>query len=818
MKKTTLRREDVCRTARLIAVTLLLGSSLSAQESPSTITIDAGRPGARISPHLFGIFFEEINHAGDGGLYAELVRNRSFEDRDTPEGWSADGPVKITLDADRPLNAAQKKSLRVEVTGAGGGVSNGGYWGMAFEKGARYRLSFHARAREGFEGSLNVALEGEELRVYTPPGEGAPPHVNLRQPLAEAEVTGLSGEWKSFTAVLEARASYPAGRLRITAERPGTYWLDVVSLFPEATWKGRPNGLRPDLARMLDEIQPAFVRFPGGCFVEGNRLSNATRWKQTIGDIAERPGHLNQIWSYRSTDGLGYHEYLQMCEDLGAAPLFVINCGMAHEDVVPMGDLDEWIQDALDAVEYASGPPDSRWGALRARHGHPAPFGLKYLEIGNENGGPAYEERYARFWDALKKGYPELKLIANVAVKSRPMDILDEHYYSSPEFFRSNASRYDGYDRQGPRIYVGEYACTQGCGNGNLIAALGEAAFMAGMERNSDVVVMASYAPLFVHVNDRKWNPDSICFDSHKSYGTPSYHVQKLFSRNRGDRVLPAKVESRRKAVAASPGAIGLGTWSTQAEYKDLKVEAGGQVLFESAAGGEPAFKVFRGDWKSVDGAYRQSNRREDMRATAGDRSWTDYTYSVKARKIAGAEGFLIMFRVRDDRNWYWWNIGGWGNTRHAIEKSSGGSKTTIGRDVAGGVESGRWYDVKVELAGARIRCFLDGRLIHDVEETPSALLEATAGLKESTGEIILKVVSFSEASEEVAIRLLGGPEVQAEASTIVLTSAGPGDENSLEEPEKVAPKEGMFRGAGRLFNYTFPARSLTVLRIGTAK
>lgn len=774
-----------------------------ARADTATMTINAGKPGAEISPTLYGIFFEEINHAGDGGIYAELIRNRSFEDAQTPEGWSkvvdgsADG--KMDLDTERPLNAANPHSLRLQITQTSGGrfgAANQGYWGIAVAKGAEYHLSLYARCSENFKGPLAVRLEGASNNL-----------------LAEGQIKGLTSDWKRFSCTLKPRAGDPSARLAISASTAGTVWLDIVSLFPVQAWKRRPNGLRPDLAGMLVDLKPSFVRFPGGCFVEGDKLENAFRWKNTIGDIAERPGHWN-LWDYRSTDGLGYHEYLQMCEDLGAEPMFVINCGMSHGGNVPLDQLEPWVQDALDAIDYANGPATSRWGAVRAKNGHPAPFNLKYLEIGNENGGPAYEERYARFYEAVKARHPEIYLISNVPVKSKPMDILDEHYYNSPDWFAANATRYDRYDRKGPKIYVGEFACTQNCGKGNLRAALGEAAFMTGMERNSDIVVMCSYAPLFVNANNRKWNPDAVCFNSAACYGTPSYHAQKMFSQNRGDVVLPAAITcSVTKAVPG--GRIGLGTWLTQAEFKDVKVMRGDQALFSSdfteAASG---WRVVRGNWDVHDGAYRQMGTAQDLRSVAGDPKWTEYSYTLKARKISGAEGFLIMFWVRNDNNWYWWNIGGWGNAQHAIEKCAGGGKSIVGRVAPGKVEVGRWYDVKVELRGSRIRCYLDGNLIHDVEDVGLPTMTAVASRANATGEIILKVVNVSDATQETDVALEGAGTIASKGTAILLTSNSPEDENSFAEPTKVVPVTKAVKELGERFKYVFPPHSLTILRL----
>jgi len=807
-----------------IALVLVPTLAAPARADRATLRVNVDAPGTPISPLLYGIFFEEINHAGDGGLYAELVRNRSFEDAETPEGWLlvTDGGAEgtLSLDTTQPLNEKNPHSLRLEITPPRPpdrgeewrvGVANGGYWGIPVTAGKTYRLSLYARGSEGFKGPLHVRLEQAAGLVY-----------------AEGRIEGLTPAWQRFTCSLTAndRTSPPpsrpgkgeplltaAGRLVIAASTPGTVWLDLVSLFPEDTWKGRSNGLRPDLAGMLADLRPAFVRFPGGCFVEGDQLANAFRWKETVGDLAARPGHWN-LWGYRSTDGLGYHEYLQMCEDLGAEPLFVINCGMAHADHVPLDQLDPWVQDALDAIEYANGPADSPWGALRAQNGHPAPFGLKYLEIGNENSGPAYEERYARFYDAVKARYPEVQLIANVPVTSRPMDLVDEHYYSSPEWFALQSHRYDHTDRRGPKIYVGEYACTQNCGQGNLRAALGEAAFMTGLERNSDVVIMASYAPLFVNVHDRRWNPDAIGFDSVSCYGTPSYHVQKLFSLHRGDAVLPSTLTSEARPPQLG-GAIGLGTWDTQAEFKDVQVTHGDQTLFAADfTAGAPGWRVVRGDWAVQDGTYRQTAGGTDLRSVAGDPAWTDYTYTLKARKLGGAEGFLILFRVRDDHNWLWWNLGGWGNVRHAIEKCVGGGKSLLGDAVPGQIETGRWYDLRIELQGPRIRCFLDGQLIHDVEDRGPEALHAVASRSDASGEIILKVVNLSEASQDTEITLDGADGVAPEGQAILLTAHRPDEENSLAQPLRVAPVVVPLQGLGPTFRYTFRPYSLTILRI----
>jgi alpha-L-arabinofuranosidase len=813
----------------IAAFLVLAVSARAAEQRPAGLVVHVDRPAAKISPLLYGIFFEEINRAGEGGIYGEMIQNRSLEDDRGPRderptklpAWTLLKPpgaeATMALDSSEPLAAENPHSLRLEIRNTGGGrvaVANEGFNGIALQKNAQYAFSLYARAGHGLQGPLAVSVEDRQGRVF-----------------ASSEIDGLGPQWKQFACRLKATGSTAAGRLVLAATSPGTLWLDSVSLFPQPAWKGRAHGLRPDLAEMLAGMKPAFVRFPGGCYVEGNRLANAFRWKQSIGDPARRPGHWN-LWGYRSTDGLGYHEYLEMCEDLGAEPLFVINCGMAHEDHVPAADMALWVQDALDAIEYANGPAESRWGALRAKAGHPAPFNLKYMEIGNENGGPVYQDHYRLFYDAIKAKHPQMHLVANERTTGRPTEILDEHYYSNPEFFMSRAAQYDKYDRRGPRIYVGEYAVTERCGHGNLRAALGEAAFMTGLERNADVVVMASYAPLLVNAGWRQWNPDAIIFDNHRVAGTPSYYVQQMFSRGRGDVVLDLDFDAPETALPAKGGAIGVGTWATQAEYKDIQVTQGDKVLFKSRfADGQKGtvpfspdenrdspqvsprptlsgWKIIRGRWQVTDGALRQTSGETDVRAIAGDKSWKDYTLTLKARKLGGAEGFLILFNVQNEEAKSWWNIGGWGNVRHAIEAPYGGSEGVPGR-----IETGRWYDIRIETAGGRTRCYLDGKLIHDAGCGLKSMY-AVASRALPAGDVILKVVNASPEAHQTPVELRGLKGRVTSATASVLTSPGADDENTLDEPLKVVPATRPVAGAAAHFSYTFPAWSVTVLRV----
>jgi alpha-L-arabinofuranosidase len=795
-------------TGRIIPIILaaasffwLAGTSF-ATAGTATITVQVDQPGHAVSPTLYGIFFEDINCSADGGIYAELVRNRSFEDSDKPEFWSAlqsgSARVEMTVDTSQPISPKNPRSLKVTITNPAHsrtGVVNNGFWGMAITKGEVYELSLMARGGDGFTGPLAVSLESDDGVVY-----------------AQEAIPVLTDDWKPYKLSLTAKDTDPTARLVISTTQSGAFWLDMVSLFPGKTWKDRPNGLRPDLVEMLAALKPGFVRFPGGCWVEGESLATAYRWKQTVGDPSERRTQHN-LWGYEATHGLGYHEYLQLCEDLGAAPLFVINCGMSHTEMrkqpANVDGVEEYVQDALDAIEYANGPVSSTWGALRAWNGHPAPFHLQYMEIGNENGGRAYHARYPLFADAIKAKYPEMHLIADEAFDppGRPLEIVDEHYYSSPEFFINNAGRYDSYSRTGYKVYVGEYAVTQGSGQGNLRAAVAEAAFMTGLERNSDVVVMASYAPLFANVHFKKWNPDLIDFDSSRVYGIPSYFVQQMFSQNRGDVVLPMTVDAPKVGMQPKSGFIGVGTWLTQAEFKDIKVTRGNETLFTcDFSDGTQGWQLHGGAWAVQDGALRQMANAVNVRAFAGNKSWNNYTYSLKARKLGGAEGFLIPFLVQDEDVKSWWNIGGWGNTRHGLELEG-----VVAKDVPGSIETGRWYDIRIELNGDNIKCYLDGKLIHDANFTRTAPLYGVAS--RAGNDIVLKVVNVSPEDQDTTINL-NGANISPTATTIVLAAEKPQDENTLDQPEKVAPVTSIWHDAGTSFHHTFAGNSVTIMRL----
>ena len=823
----------------LFSVGIVVVFATGMHAEPASITVIANQAGVKVSPSLWGIFYEEINHAGDGGIYAEMVQNRAFEEMQvaagakmqggqlvTPKGfknpkwykselhaWSliAEGGCKATmaLDEANPLNEQTPHSLRLEVQDVGtrAGVANEGYWGMAVKRGATYDLAFYARSAA--DQVVTAQLESDDGKTT----------------YAKAEVAGISGTWQRHTCKLSASGTDPHARLAICLAKPGTIWLDVVSLFPR-TYQDRPNGLREDLVQQLQGLKPGFVRFPGGCVVEGVTLENRIQWKHTIGDIARRPGRWD-LWGYHNTEGLGFHEYLQLCEDLHSEPMYVINAGLScafrsPEVVTESEELKPYIQDTLDALEYANGPATSKWGAERVKNGHPEPFKIKYVEIGNENNGDPYFKNYRMFYDAIKASHPEIITIADCPIPNAPVEIVDEHYYVEPQWFFANERKYDSYSRSGPKIYVGEYAVNNNVGSGNLLGALSEAAFMIGMERNSDVVTMASYAPLFENVNNRAWAVNLIRFDSSRSTGRSSYHVQTMFSANRPDVTLATKVEE----PAANPapkagGSIGVGTWDTQADYKDIKVENNGKPLYQSKLGqGAEGWKLVSGEWQALDSALRQSGVGNNLLAITGDPSWTNYTLTLKARKLGGAEGFLILFHVKDAENMAQWNIGGWGNTRSAVELKEGGSN----REIAAGpnikIETSRWYDVKLEVNAGKVTCWLDGKIIQTAKlQDPKrpAGLYALGGKDLKTGQIIIKAVNPGPGPLSTTIRIQGARQLKPKARVITLSGDLPTAENTLDNPTAVVPVESTFVGVAPQFNYILKPYSLTIFRIDAA-
>ena len=826
----------------LPAFALLLAACSQPQ---AEITIDVAQHGADIPSSMYGIFFEEINHAGDGGLYAELVQNRGFEDTSVPEGYRVkDGKLyppanscnhltcakphpdmcyrwpteeipawsltqlegegaSMKLTTEYPLNSASPTALKVTLPAEGRvAIGNTGFWGMNIEEGKDYYLRLYTSNGKRFDGKAVIRLVGEDGQEL------------CNCPLA----IDMAKAWSEYTGHLTATGSDSRAHLVIELEGKGTLLLDYVSLFPFETFRNRANGLRKDIAETLEAMRPAFVRWPGGCVVEGITLSNRIKWKETIGDPVTRPG-VYDTWGYRTTMGFGYHEFLQFCEDIGAGGMFVCNVGLGCQgrvgDACKEDEVDSFIEDVLDAIDYALGDGTTEWSRKRVENGHPAPFPLKYVEIGNENWGPVYEKRYDKFYKAIKEKYPQLKLISTLGLggqhRHERVDMIDPHWYVSPEFFFASDKLFDQQERGDYEIYIGEYAVNQNVGGGNLLGALAEAAFLTGVERNSDLVKMASYAPLFENVNDRVWPTNLIWFDSYRVMGRSSYQVQKMYAENRPSFNVATSFEQPVIPVGVK-GQIAVGGWNTDNEYKDLKVTLadGRTVEADMSQGWTPQ----EGTWNAEGGTLKGSGpgvMRWNLWSVP--EAFGDCSISLKARKIAGAEGFLIYFGMHDGKNGYVLNIGGWGNQTTAFQRINGNDMPQIPNNISQYVEEGRWYDIRIDIKDGKFTYSLDGK---QMLETAIENIQryVVSGYDENTGELIVKFVNATKEPFSTSVNLQNVTSVKRKGKVVTLTSADPKDENTLDDPKRVFPRESTFNKFSGQFDYTFEPWSFTVLRI----
>jgi alpha-N-arabinofuranosidase len=529
----------------------LIPFTASAQNRAS-LSIDVTKPVAKVSPTLYGIMTEEINHSYDGGLYAELVSNRTFQTARGPnlENWTliqnGNSQAVIEVDTMTGPSAALSHSLKLVVASAEpnseAGFYNTGFWGMAVHPTTTYQGSFYAKAEDPGIGSVTIRLVNNQTGSIA----------------ASTTVPSLGASWQRHEFTLKTGALAPSAdnHLEFLVQHAGTAWFSMLSLFPP-TYKDEPNGNRIDLMEKLAALHPAFLRFPGGNYVEGDHISEHYEWKKTIGPLVDRPTHMAP-WTYRSSDGIGLLEFLKWCEDLHMEPLLAVFSGysLLQEHVAPGKDLEPYVQDALDEIEYVTGSASTRWGAERVKDGHAAPFHLSFIEIGNEeyhDPSGTYDARFAQFYKAIKQAYPELQVVATAPVQQVQPDILDDndhslhtHFYRTAQQFFQDVHHYDKYDRNGPKILVGEWATREGSPTTNLGAALGDAAWMTGLERNSDIVIMASYAPLFVNVNPggMQWPSDLIGYDALSSYGSPSYYAQVMFSTHLGDQIAASRLDT----------------------------------------------------------------------------------------------------------------------------------------------------------------------------------------------------------------------------------------------------------------------------------
>lgn len=836
-----------------------------------------------ISDLLFGAFFEDINFAGDGGLYAEMVANRSFEFSTLAAGDGLYGYMPVgeadlylTKDAIKGLN--ENNPTYLSVTNSSeclAGIANRGFLeGMAVKAGESYRFSVYARAND-YDLPITVRLsDGENVIV-------------------QAEIDEVSSAWQKYTVILDCPVSAAKDVTLQVLIGKGSVDFDMVSLLPVNTYNKRENGLRKDLVETLAAMHPKFLRFPGGCVIEGESEETAYHWKDSIGvdangepllwngvygDVAVRKQGISLWTDLGATEdpypsfmsyGLGFYEFFQLCEDIGAAPVPVLTaglyCQMRGKGAVEM-DSDEFkadVQDMLDLIEFANGAADTKWGAVRTSMGHPAPFGLTMVAVGNENESQVYFERYAAFLDALHTAQaeaPEIYGGVKMLFSSGASDGLnggmylpsyqfakeylngaadtssfagatDHHYYQSPEWLLQNADYYDpvNYRRSVENmtdtvyggaipVFLGEYA-----GRSNTLkAALAEAAYMTGLERNGDIVKMASYAPLYASLTARHWAPNLIWFNNEIVKPSVNYEVQKLFSINTGSKLLKSQMLGAQAEQKTLSGRIGVGTWYTEADFDNLLVvntTTGETILKDTFS--IPVFKwnwenPNKGDFKITEGVLRhegtamQYSDIGDAAYYCNDIGTTNYTYTIDAKKTAGEEGFLIPFAVQDQNNCYFWNLGGWQNTVSCLQKIENGVKSgQILKTVSDfTVETGKTYHLKVVVKGTTVKCYADGKLLIDYDTAHHAEAEAYQIVsKAENGDIIIKLVNVTEKKKTFGITM---NQFSPENYSAVFTSLT-GDSLDSEEGQLIS---GKLELTSDRFNFTATARSLTVIRL----
>ena len=845
----------------LLLFAMLAGPSMvNAQESK--IYLDMGTRGYDVSTSMYGMFFEEINHAGDGGLYGEMLQNRGFEEQVYPSGttykdgrvvaphaqnyyggWYADFSIDWNIESkkwqgwsvtssgctltkdvaqpDVPLHVNTPNALHLGISGAGTtanvSVTNSGYWGVATVKGATYHLRFYLKGMTA--ASVKAQFVTKAGKAF---GTG------------DFDIIA-DGQWHEYTGTLTATETMTDGSFRLQlsgfSDKSAAYDIDYVSLFPTDTYKGRENGMRRDVAEMLEGLHTNFLRWPGGCIVEGFTLENRVKWKETLGDPMTRRGEYS-LWGYRSTYGLGMHEFLQLCEDMGMDGMFVANvgisCSIRNGDFIEATNtkaLQPYRQDIEDAIEYAIGDPlTNEWAARRAAAGHPEPFPLKYVELGNENGTDRYVKRFAYFYDYLKQKYPQITFINtmswNDANQFKKTDMFDVHWYVAPDEFYNSATLFDSAPRGDYKVYAGEYATNNDVGSGNMEAALSEAVFIGNMERNSDFVTMASYAPLLENVHAPNWACNLIHFDNNRVMGRASYYVQQLYSQHRPTYNVKTRLFSNDQTLQTR-GRIGVGTWSTKAEFRNIRVTSldGQKVFYESDFENRPnEWTEEGGIWTMSSDVYKQTSTGTPCLAMMNGAVFTNSVLELEARKVSGSEGFLICFAGDSTNiNNHWRvNIGGWGNTKTGFEKVTKGNSSSVGSTASMNIRTNHWYKIRLvmeETVGVTLYIDDVKVLTLPLSELEDGRVQAFGGYDEQTGELVVKVVNALERATTATVRLNANGIVPTGTVTTLATSKL-SDENTLDNPTRIAPKTTTFNGFAEEFQYTFKPCSFTVLRV----
>lgn len=862
-------------------------SDYDVENANYTLNIDSSDEIKDISDLLYGIFFEDINFAADGGLYAEMVANRSFEFTDLALDdemyhWSSVGNIdaKISIDAKDCLNANNKNYLVLNNTsGDLAGVQNMGFLEGMSVKNENYKFSLYAKALDGYNDKITVRLvSGDNV-------------------LDEKTIDSITNEWAKYELdICPNKATSDDVQIQVLINT-GSVAIDMVSLFPVDTYKNRDNGMRNDIAIMLEELTPNFLRFPGGCAAEGESEKTLYEWKKSVGadengepllfngkygDVAAREQGVN-IWTdLNATDdewpsfmtyGLGFYEYFQFAEDIGAVGVPVLNCGLYCQ---PRGgkavdinskEFSTFVQNMLDLVEFCRGDEYTKWGKVRTSMGHKEQFELKYICIGNENWGSDYYERYSEFLKAFNKAkaenpklYDGIELIYSSGTDDATSSVenlnsykyaksqinnndaklfagaVDQHYYNDPLWFLKNADYYDesNYSRDvntmadskhggAINVFLGEYASW----SNNLYSALSEAVYMTGLERNGDIVRMSTYAPLLSSTTARHWAPDLIWFNNSTCFGSVNYYMQKLFANNQGTKLLNSTLDGAFIGDKDLNGKVGLGTWNTSATFDNVVItdnKTGEELAsdnFDTKKSMSSWEKVGDGDFSIIDGKLQQSSIEPTQTQLGsvlyfGDTSWTNYTFTFDATKLDGEEGFIIPIAVKNAENNYFWNIGGWGNTVSCLQMFNNNMKSGqlegTTKDLA--IENGKTYKIKVVVDGTKIMGYIDDELYIDYEIGSSAQSEAYQVVStDETGDIIIKLVNVTDDKKTFAINI-DNVYVSDKAKAYQITSNSPTDENVLGEEHQIGIDEIELNHISNKFNYTVPKFSATVIRI----
>ena len=814
------------------------------------LLIDYAQKGAEVNPQMYGIFFEEINHSGDGALYAELICNRNFEEAVLPSGtiyqdgyavaphmpsyttgkcndwkvkwdidslkmvgWAVKGSADYDVVSERPLHPNTPHAMKLQMKEAGVILQNNGYWGVPVVAGDKYDLRFYANA-VNYGGTIIAQVISEKGEV-------------LSEISFEIKKQGV---WQEYIAELSPSKTDTKGAFCLKFDAPGVVYVDYVSLFPQKTFKNRKNGMRLDVAQMLADLKPGFIRWPGGCIAEGATLENRVKWKETLGDPMSRRSEW-VLWNYHCTWGFGYHEFLQLCEDVGADGMFVANVGLSCE--VRNGDytddIQSFIQDICDAIEYAKGDVNTTWGAKRAAAGHPKPFNLKYVELGNEQIGNLYAERYNYLYSILKKKYPEITFISTLGLgktldRLDKVDMIDPHWYVNPVYFYENDRLFDTVERGKYDIYVGEYAAISA---GNLDGALSEAAFISGMERNGDIVKIASYAPLLENNNRRDWPTNLIWVNNESVMGRASYYVQKMFSHNVPSYNLGTSIKE--SLPTPFKGYIGVGGDDVAGQYRNLKVTDDlGRVLMESED--LSAFKKVKGKPVSRPWMNRQvANVLNSMSLVKGTvefearviKKYGPATpYSNNQDSIA-VYPTLIFGADENCLNYFTLSLGSNGDQSvvhlaRTIDGESGNNRDPKG--VPFQMNPGEWYNIRVDFADNNLMtCSINGIEVMKQEVTLLSKHYAISGYDREKGETVIKVINATAAPFITHISL-NCATVESEGKVITLSSDALTDENSFAEPTKIMPIESSYNMFSKKFNYTFAPYSFTVMRVKTSE